>query len=153
MSDTPETDALRERFLTAGEWPDLFAHARRLERERDEARADLATEMAKSEWYSLKNAFDDSCDKIKKLKLALSQILQVNENTPVLIYQKMEEIAKAALKDSVCNQDSMYNDTWKMNRATALQRAEAFLKTIGKWEVAKWYNGREIPVDIKEETK
>lgn len=37
MSDTPETDALRERFLTAGEWPDLFAHARRLERERDEA--------------------------------------------------------------------------------------------------------------------
>ena len=38
MIDTPETDALRERFLTAGEWPDLFAHARRLERERDEAR-------------------------------------------------------------------------------------------------------------------
>lgn len=35
---------------------------------------------------------------------------------------------------SVCNPDSMYNDTWKMNRATARQRAEAFLKTIGKWE-------------------
>jgi len=42
MSETPETDALRERFLTAGEWPDLFAHARRLERERDEARDQLA---------------------------------------------------------------------------------------------------------------
>ena len=38
---------------------------------------------------------------------------------------------------SVCNQDSMYNDTWKMNRATAHQRAEAFLRTIGKWEGAK----------------
>ena len=41
MSDTPETDALRERFLTAGEWPDLFAHARRLERERDEAKKEI----------------------------------------------------------------------------------------------------------------
>jgi hypothetical protein len=38
---------------------------------------------------------------------------------------------------SVCNQDSMYNDTWKMNRATALQRAEAFLRILGKWEGAK----------------
>lgn len=35
---------------------------------------------------------------------------------------------------SVCNSDSMYNDKWKMNRAIASQRAEAFLKTIGEWE-------------------
>jgi hypothetical protein len=35
---------------------------------------------------------------------------------------------------SVCNPDTMYNDTWKMNRATATERAEAFLKTIGKWK-------------------
>lgn len=38
---------------------------------------------------------------------------------------------------SVCNPDSMYKDTWKMNRATARQRAEAFLETLGKWEGAK----------------
>jgi hypothetical protein len=35
---------------------------------------------------------------------------------------------------AVCNPDSMYNDTWKMNRATAAQRAEAFLRTVGRWE-------------------
>jgi hypothetical protein len=39
MSDTPETDDLVPRFLTGGEIPDLFAFCRKLERERDEARA------------------------------------------------------------------------------------------------------------------
>jgi len=27
-----------------------------------------------------------------------------------------------------------YNDSWEFCRATAAQRAEAFLRTIGKWE-------------------
>ena len=40
-----------------------------------------------------------ACLKIARLELALSEILKVNENTPVLIYQKMEDIAKAALKE------------------------------------------------------
>lgn len=49
MSDqpTPETDALVTRFWHGGGIPDIFAHARQLERERDEAREkydELATD-------------------------------------------------------------------------------------------------------------
>ena len=39
---TPETDALVPEFLNGGEVPDIFAHARKLERERDEAREELS---------------------------------------------------------------------------------------------------------------
>jgi hypothetical protein len=38
---TPETDALVPQFLNGGEVPDVFAHCRKLERERDEAREEL----------------------------------------------------------------------------------------------------------------
>ena len=37
----------------------------------------------------------------------------------------------------VCNQHSMLNDAWNLNCATASERAEAFLRTIGKWEDGK----------------
>jgi predicted ABC-type transport system involved in lysophospholipase L1 biosynthesis ATPase subunit len=37
----------------------------------------------------------------------------------------------------VCNPHSMLNDDWNLTCATAAQRAEAFLKTIGKWEEDK----------------
>ena len=37
----------------------------------------------------------------------------------------------------VCNLHSMINDAWNLNCATASQRAEAFLRTIGKWKEAK----------------
>lgn len=37
----------------------------------------------------------------------------------------------------VCNLHSMINDAWNLNCATAAQRAEAFLRTIGKWEESK----------------
>jgi len=33
----------------------------------------------------------------------------------------------------VCNSHSMLNDDWNLTCATAAQRAEAFLRTIGKW--------------------
>ena len=38
---TPETDALVPQFLNGGKVPDIFAHCRKLERERDEAREAL----------------------------------------------------------------------------------------------------------------
>jgi seryl-tRNA synthetase len=41
MSDTPETDDLIPQFLAGGEIPDIFALARKLERERDETRKKL----------------------------------------------------------------------------------------------------------------
>jgi hypothetical protein len=42
---TPETDGLVPQFLNGGEVPDAFAHCRKLERERDEAREKLDEEM------------------------------------------------------------------------------------------------------------
>lgn len=42
MNNTPETDALVSQFLNGGEIPDISAHARKLERERDEAREHLS---------------------------------------------------------------------------------------------------------------
>jgi hypothetical protein len=33
----------------------------------------------------------------------------------------------------VCNPHSMLNDDWNLTCSTAAQRAEAFLRTIGKW--------------------
>ena len=38
---TPETDALVPQFLNGGKAPDIFAHCRKLEQERDEAREHL----------------------------------------------------------------------------------------------------------------
>lgn len=37
----------------------------------------------------------------------------------------------------VCNPHSMLNDDWNLTCATACQRAEAFIRTIGKWKEAK----------------
>ena len=37
----------------------------------------------------------------------------------------------------VCNPHSILNDAWNLNCATASQRAEAFLRTIGKWKEVK----------------
>jgi predicted nucleic acid-binding Zn-ribbon protein len=60
MSDTPETDAVA---AIEGNWDTkalrMTNHACKMERERDEAKA---------EWYSLQDAFEDSCDKIEKLE-------------------------------------------------------------------------------------
>lgn len=44
MNNTPETDALVPQFLSGGEIPDISAHARKLERERNDA-------MKESEYY------------------------------------------------------------------------------------------------------
>jgi hypothetical protein len=35
---------------------------------------------------------------------------------------------------AVCNPEGMFDDSWKLNTSPAPQRAEAFLRTIGKWE-------------------
>lgn len=42
MNNTPETDALVSQFLNGGEIPDISAHCRKLEQERDEAREHLS---------------------------------------------------------------------------------------------------------------
>ena len=50
----------------------------------------------------------------------------------VLTEDQREQYLNSLYK--VCNPDSMLNDAWNLNCATAAQRAEAFLRTIEKWE-------------------
>jgi hypothetical protein len=76
---TPETDAFF--FRIDIDWDMEVEFARKLERERDEAKA---------EWYSLQDAFEDSCDKIEKLERerdeareALDCLLAVIGLTPI----------------------------------------------------------------------
>ena len=71
-SDTPETDALVPQFLNSGEVPDIFAHCRKLERERDEAREAL---------MRIEEVFIDSDDTYED-------------------WRKMGNIARAALEES-----------------------------------------------------
>jgi predicted transcriptional regulator len=98
---TPETDAL---FCKHGYPVEVETSKAMLLCEKLEQEKDWITEQFKC----LKGAYsrlDRECaeakTEIEKLELALSEILQVNENTPVLCYQKMEDIAKAALKEGV----------------------------------------------------
>jgi len=110
---TPETNALfwKHGYPIEVETSKAMLLCEKLEQEKDwiteqfkclkgaYSRLEREFSEAKAEWYPLQDAFEDLHDKVEKLELALSEILKVNENTPVLIYQKMEDIAKAALKE------------------------------------------------------
>ena len=63
MSDTPETDALVPQFLKGGEVPDIFAHCRKLEQERDEARKEA--EYYKERYEQLKDERDEAREELK----------------------------------------------------------------------------------------
>ena len=72
MNNTPETDALVPQFLNGSEIPDVFALCRKLERERDEARAAIPA----GEWV----AFEDH----QKVYDAASRLLvAINKQLPI----------------------------------------------------------------------
>ena len=56
----------------------------------------------------------------------------MHEAEKVLTEDQREQYLNSLYK--VCNPDSMLNDAWNLNCATAAQRAEAFLRAIEKWE-------------------
>ena len=95
MSDrpTPETDAELNLYFRHGEAQQIsipwIEFARKLERERDEAKA---------EWYSLQDAFEDSCDKIEKLEQERDEAREA-----------LQEIANASHFDNIGN--------WARNKA------------------------------------
>ena len=62
----------------------------------------------------------------------LNDLNAMHEAEKVLTEDQREQYLNSLYK--VCNPDSMLNDAWNLNCATAAQRAEAFLRTIGKWE-------------------
>jgi uncharacterized coiled-coil DUF342 family protein len=108
----------------------MTAHSRKLERERDEAREKAeryrleanAMMMQRDEWAAMcgryKQERDEArekydqicsqtlieinkvCDERDKLREALREVLKVSEPTPVMTYQKMEDIASKALKET-----------------------------------------------------
>lgn len=64
----------------------------------------------------------------------LNDLNAMHEAEKVLTEDQREQYLNSLYK--VCNPASMLNDAWNLNCATAAQRAEAFLRTIGKWEGA-----------------
>ena len=62
----------------------------------------------------------------------LNDLNAMHDAEKVLTEDQREQYLNSLYK--VCNPDSMLNDAWNLNCATAAQRAEAFLHTIGKWE-------------------
>ena len=62
---TPETDALVPQFLNGGKVPDIFAHCRKLEQERDEAMEEI--EALRHEYHGAKAMAGGFKDKIKSL--------------------------------------------------------------------------------------
>ena len=65
----------------------------------------------------------------------LNDLNAMHEAEKVLTEDQQEQYLNNLYE--VCNLHSMINDAWNLNCATALQRAEAFLRTIGKWEESK----------------
>jgi hypothetical protein len=84
-AQTPETDYEQfDGFDGQGGMVVGVEFARRLERERDEARA---------EWYSLQDAFEDSCDKIEKLERERDEAREVASGLAVQ-EERVEEAQK-----------------------------------------------------------
>jgi hypothetical protein len=65
----------------------------------------------------------------------LNDLNAMHEAEKVLTEDQQEQYLNNLYE--VCNLHSMINDAWNLNCATAAQRAEAFLRTIGKWEESK----------------
>jgi hypothetical protein len=97
---TPETDAFAKAMYSRGvdshhDGREALKHAKRLERERDEARKfsnDLTDKYLEATGHLQRER--------NELLKAMREILKVSEPTPVLTYQKMEDIASKALKDT-----------------------------------------------------
>lgn len=65
----------------------------------------------------------------------LNDLNAMHEAEKILAEDNREEYLNILY--GVCNPHSMINDAWNLNCATAAQRAEAFLRTIGKWKQTK----------------
>ena len=143
MSDTPETDALVPQFLNGGEVPDIFAHCRKLEKERDEAREHLqeikeyGTEdinAAVELRQKLAQALVDSDNMQDQRDLAMKVIKRLEQERDEAITRRMETIMQCELyeqeRDDV---REVFREMW--------QSGDAFLpyvdeKTTNRWRKA-----------------
>lgn len=68
----------------------------------------------------------------KQIPDYITDLNAIHEAEKVLTEDQQDAYLDALYE--VCNPDSMYRDDWRMCNATAAQRAEAFLRTVGKWK-------------------
>ena len=118
-SDTPETDALVPQFLNGGEVPDIFAHCRKLEQERDEVRE------------SLKHITEYGTEEINaavELRQKLAQALVDLDNM-----QDQRDLAMKVIKRLECElaeAREALREIW--------QSGDAFLPYIGQETITHW---------------
>ena len=96
MSDTLEefNRAYSEKEQWAREMG-IYGFAEKLQRERDELQ-EKHDQICSQTLFEINKV----CDERDKLREVLREILKVSEPTPVLTYQKMEDIASKALKET-----------------------------------------------------
>lgn len=78
------------------------------------------------DWINPQGEWDDPPDYLNDIK-AMHEAEKTLPNHPFYI-RYLGEVVNACLDES-----ADYEDWWLMCHATAAQRAEAFLRTIGKW--------------------
>ena len=100
---TPETDALVPQFLNGGEIPDIFAHCRKLERERDEAREAIRAlaEHGESEIQRITKERDEAMEKmadaLQEVDLRTLDFDRMKQERDEAITRRMETIMQCEL--------------------------------------------------------
>ena len=100
---TPETDALVPEFLNGGEVPDIFAHCRKLERERDEAREKYDLEAVENML-----AINKICNEREILRLDAQEKAEHHDR----MVGELERIY--AERDDALNQIQGWENKWKV---------------------------------------
>ena len=116
---TPETDALVPQFLNGGEVPDIFAHCRKLEKERDEAREHLR---------EIKEYGTEEINSAVELRQKLTQALVDSDNM-----QDQRDLAMKVIKRLECElaeAREALREIW--------QSGDAFLPHVDKATTNRW---------------
>ena len=100
---TPETDALVPQFLNGGEVPDIFAHCRKLEQERDEARGKYDLEAVENML-----AINKICNERDILRLDAQKDTQHHDR----MVGELERVY--AERDDALNQIQGWENKWKV---------------------------------------
>ena len=124
---TPETDALVPQFLNGGEVPDIFAHCRKLEQERDEAREKLRManieSNARQEIVSALKERDEAREKYDleavEHMLAINKICNerdeaIEKHRFAVIHWQIDVAKMQRERDDALNQIQGWENKWKV---------------------------------------
>jgi len=95
----------------------------------------IAIAEACGKWHSgWPHEYMNQSDRLRHIPNYLNDLNAMHEAEKVLTPEQLVDYCAFSLR--VATGDGCVTD-YKMIRATAAQRAEAFIRTIGKWEEAK----------------